>query len=546
MTTLSCGTRRNVLPAIADDSELVAGTIQRDSELTFQADRVVKSFEGTISIDGEFADWAAVRGEIPMIQSNQSGGSDIDVRAIGEIVGASGFAAAHDDDWVYFRFLLKGAANIQGLDHTLSIEFDVDGDALTGVVRPSADSQTAGMVGVDFALEFSPRNAKNGQTGGVASYVLERGVGPVKVNPYSMEASFAPTYASDEVELRLLRHVELPGTNIETFANSAFSMRIVEEGEDALVMSSSDPIRVEFVTGNSEPTSRQANINLPTEEEARSAFAGSIHRPMGSVRVVSWNVERGHLFEDPVPFARVIHAVNPHVICFQEVGDGKSARDLQRWLEKNAPAPEGWEAYMMPNTGTAVATRLASVRTGPRVMPAIEGANHPVRASMTLIGYGGKRIVVTSVHLKCCGRAGDRSDQKRIAETKVIRDTIEESARRDHAVGILVMGDFNLVGSRTPLDNLLTGSDLDGSDLLDVEPFRVNSTTTTTWREPDQPFLPGRLDFALVSDATVRVMSSFVLDTSLLTDEECDTLGVEREDTSHASDHLPVVVDLKW
>lgn len=546
MVMPSCGTHRSSLPAIADDSELVADTLRPDSDLTMQTGRVVTSFEKTISIDGKFADWTALPGDIPMIQANQPGRSDTDVRAIREIAGPPGLAVAHDDDWVYFRFSLKRAANLQGLDHTLSLEFDVDGDALTGVVRASADGETAGMVGVDYVLEFSPKNSKSGQPGGVAAYVLERGVGPTNVNPYRIEASFAPTYAADEVEMRLRRHVELTGTNIETFANSAFSMRVVESGADGFVGLSSDPVRVEFANRDLGTHDLQVSIDSPAGQVARSRIVGSIRRATGSVRVMSWNVERGHMFEDAASFARVIRAVNPHVICFQEVGDGNGARDIQHWLETNVSAPEGWDVYMKPTTGTAVATRLASVRTGPVLMPAIEGSNHPVRASMTLVGYGGKRIVVTSVHLKCCGRTGDRNDQKRIAETKLIRETIAESVQRDHAAGILVMGDFNLVGSRTPLDNLLTGSDLDGSDLLDVEPFRLHSRTSTTWREPGQPFLPGRLDFGLVSDSTIGVMNSFVFDSSRLTKEEMNAYGVQRDDTANASDHLPIVVDLKW
>ena len=63
-------------------------------------------------------------------------------------------------------------------------------------------------------------------------------------------------------------------------------------------------------------------------------------------------------------------------------------------------------------------------------------------------------IVVFSVHLKCCGFVGGEDDQKRMAETREIIVALDRSRRDFPNIGIVIAGDYNLVGSRTPVDLL--------------------------------------------------------------------------------------------
>ncbi len=514
---------------------------------------VVHGVRKRIVIDGRFDDWEGVdaiawEGVSGDESGDESGGgasSSIDLDAemgdggtpvleMGDD-GSGTVSVAYDDDWVYLRVGLGGVHNAQGLDGSLSLEFDVDGNALTGVVEAGGDGESTGLAGVDFELVFSPVNVKTGKTGGAGAFALEQGIGRTVVNPYDVGVSFLPTYADHEIEVRLRRGVEIPGTNVDAFVNNTFSFQCVRTTANGSITEHTIP----------------AMVMMDDEESESSAAVDSsggkwMRKPMGAVRIMSWNIEVGHLFDEPDSFARVINAVQPDVICFQEMGRHRTGAELRRWLEKEVPVGEGWDVQMRIDGDVAIATKLASVRTGPSEMPAIAGGKYPVRAAMLLIGYGGKRVVVSSVHLKCCGRAGDRSDLKRIAETGVIHDILSQSVVEDHAIGMLVMGDFNLVGSRTPLDNLVKGADLDGSDLLDIAPLRLHDSTSTTWRDRGQPYLPGRLDFALVSDSTVQVVESFVFDSALLSDSELKASGVLRGDCGEASDHLPIVVDLKW
>jgi len=522
--------------SIAEVSDTEDSTVEVATDPTVLA--VNTGLPRTIVIDGQFDDWEGLE-SWPWVGSGMTPSED------GVDDGEKSVSVTHDDQWVYLRVGLGTVMNAQGLDDTLSISFDADGNPLTGVVEANRDGESAGLAGVDFVLEFSPYDVKSKRTRGVGAYTLEQGFGRSTVNPYDLDVSFLPTHADNEIEIRLRRGVEIPGTNVKSFAGDSFSFLCQRTEVAGNVSEYTEGIQVAIGDGDSDGGTEITDL---TQHEADRVLTGGgwMRKPAGGVRVMSWNIELGHMFTEPGSFARVFNAVRPDVICFQEMGRDRQTRDLQRWLEKEVPVGEGWDIRMRNGGDVAVATRLASVRTGPNEMPAIEGGKYPVRAALLLIGYGGKRIAVSSVHLKCCGRAGERSDQKRIAEATVIRDALTGSVQEDHAVGMLIMGDFNLVGSRTPLDNLMTGADMDGGDLRDISPLRLYDTTSTTWRDRDQPYLPGRLDFALVSDSTVRVMDSFVFDSSLLTDGELKASGVLRGDCREASDHLPIVVDLQW
>ena len=104
-------------------------------------------------------------------------------------------------------------------------------------------------------------------------------------------------------------------------------------------------------------------------------------------------------------------------------------------------------------------------------------------------------------------------------------------------------GDLNLVGTRIPLEELADDMDADGSDLMPAPARVLGDRTFYTWRNADTPFPPGRLDWLVYSDATLRTANSFVLDTAKLSDAVLKRAGLRRDD-SLCSDHLPVVVDV--
>jgi len=493
----------------------------------------------TIVIDGAFDDWEGID---PVWVGLKDEPASSPARLLAAPHAVSSVAAAHDDSWVYLHVAVPEVINFQGIDGTLRLEIDLDGQPLTGVVRSAHDRdwERTGLAGVDAQIEFSPL-MESGEPFGVRAAILEKNLGATRVNPYAFDASFAPTYAGDRIEMRIRRGATVPGFNVEAFAGESARARLVWLDREGREIGFTDPFTIDL------GAARVANTKTNTSSNGAAESGQSWRRaPYGAVRIMSWNVQEGALFKNPAPFARVINALNPRVIAFQELGRDATARGLRGWLDEHARAPEGWETYVTPETGTGIATRLASAPTGPRAMVSVAPDGRPLRAAMTLIGYGGRRIILTSAHLTCCGRMGDERDQRRVAEANEIRRMLAEAVREDQPAGMLVMGDFNLVGSREPLDILLEGTDLNETDMRDIAPLRFNETTNTTWRDPGQPFLPGRLDFAVVSDSTTEILNAFVFDTELLDDETISTALLEPDDTTVASDHLPIVIDVRW
>jgi len=568
--TASC--RESSLPPLADDAE-VAKAADRGEPLVISRSTLQHVPPRTITLDGRFDDWADLS---PVARGRSTYEADPFLR-LGRVW------CTFNDRWVYFRIELGRRVNIQGLTGTLSLQLDGDGNRLSGDIR-TAGSGEAGLAGVDFELLFSPRDSSGGFSG-VSAEVVEAGLPSAPANPNWFEASFAPTFASEEIELRMARGGLIPGATVVPFAGSSFTGRLVFSDETGSIIDRTEPfsmalpplptpwIELEAPPADepgepqAPPESDQAMMGEAPGEDDVAAGDGAAEgepavesappdaapaapaapmriarRDARDVRAVSWNVFNGALFADSAPFARLLTALHPEVICFQELGPGASVASLKAWLEENLPSAYGWEVMVEPESQVGVATRLAGVRARPGLTDS--SARQPVRAASLLVAAANRRILVTSVHLRCCGRMGDERDRQRIAEADAVRRILRAGQFDLSPSGLLVMGDLNLVGSYEPLKIIQFQNDLNATDLLVVEPLVLGDETTTTWRDAGQPFLPGRLDYALLSDAVLTLSQSFILDTERLSVDELRRLGLERDD-SRASDHLPVVVDFR-
>ncbi len=162
------------------------------------------------------------------------------------------------------------------------------------------------------------------------------------------------------------------------------------------------------------------------------------------------------------------------------------------------------------------------------------------RAAAGLVMANDRPIVVISVHAKCCGFAGSDEDERRIEQARQLVGELKRM--RDGAFGelvknapVVVIGDYNLVGSRKPLDVL------NEAGLTDVV-CRAADGSAFTWRglKPDESFWPGRLD--LVTAVGFGAVSGRLLDTGRLSDAARQEIGLNADDSS-ASDHLTMVVD---
>lgn len=518
----------------------------------------------TISIDGTFTDWEGVS---PVCDN-------IVVMNDDACLDLAKVWVAHDDNWVYLRFEVGNVVNLQGMSCAISLCLDIDGNEETGTDKSKIGGST-GLKGADIELLFSPgiKNGNNSHFYGTSAYVYTENTDAqpdetattdtTKINPYLLQTSFAPTTAASQFELRIKRGILIEKSGINTFTGQTFSGLLVTKTRSGLIIDNTDTFtHVLNNTVSSKTDATQTDINtkeistpdlynvpvIQIEGQNEPVYALS-SRKAQSVRFITWNVEQGSIFNNPEPFSRVLYALQPDVICFQELGNNANSQKLKDWLDEYVPERSGWEATVSPDTGTGIATRLPNTPMGPVQMPELTTSNRKLRATTLMINSSqgaGRRIATMSTHLKCCGIAGDSSDLKRIDEAEIIHTIMQKISMSDSPSAIVIMGDFNLVGSKKPLDIIAANLDYDNSNLLVVNPYVLGDNTNTTWRDDGQSFLPGRLDYILVSDSTVTVERAFILDSSKLDSNTLKYYNIQEQDNHNASDHLPSVVDLTW
>ncbi|MCA9671917.1 MAG: endonuclease/exonuclease/phosphatase family protein [Myxococcales bacterium] len=252
--------------------------------------------------------------------------------------------------------------------------------------------------------------------------------------------------------------------------------------------------------------------------------------PQVGLRVASLNTLQTGLF-DAVRgprLERLLGAVQADVYCLQEVYDTPASRVA----ELLARARGGrWNVHVVRDSFIASRAPL---------LP-LPSQNQRYAAALVIADAG--VFAVVSAHLSCCGFIGDVQDQKREAEVDGIVETLR--ALREKRLGPalasyaearpIVVGDYNLVGSREPLTRL---------ERAGLERFALEHLVgreAHTWIKTSSPYPAAILDH-LVHDPRLARVGGYVLDTRELVDSELSALGVERDD-SDGSDHLLLVAD---
>ena len=155
---------------------------------------------------------------------------------------------------------------------------------------------------------------------------------------------------------------------------------------------------------------------------------------------------------------------------------------------------------------------------------------------------GRQRVVLVSVNFQCCGYAGSEEDRRRIQQVEQLVGEIRRM--REGAFGVqakgapvILVGNYNLVGSRRPLDGL------NAAGLRDFLMRCPSDGSAFTWRGlgPDKPFWPARLDF-ISHDSRLKPSRGLIVDSERMPRELRKEHGLEADD-SRASDHLMLVAD---
>ena len=259
--------------------------------------------------------------------------------------------------------------------------------------------------------------------------------------------------------------------------------------------------------------------------------------PGTDVRIVSLNTLFGGFLDpglDGQRIARLLDSVDPDIICFQEQLAPRDFTIPDRLAEID-PREDGraWNVIEAGDTTTCSPYPLTLL---------YESSDH--HAVLVDLGAGDD-IVVFNTHPRCCGFVGSSSDFSRIADMQEKADQIAQiragnTPGVDPEAPIVVIGDWNLVGSNTPLDIL---TDPAGPALADWPIQNLAKRSITTWRSLNGlSFSPGRLDLGADDPTRLLRRNGYVLNTRDLSDDLLASMGLLPDD-SRASDHLLLVAD---
>ena len=456
--------------------------------------------------------------------------------------------------------------NLQGLDGALLLFLDADGDPDTG-------SPMLGVPGTDVLVSFT-RLVRAGIRHGVAVWAATPGdsapfaVPPDARDPYALGVWFEPRHTSDRVEIRLSRGARLDGVAAALLRGSRLTGRLVRV--DA---AGHEITRSERFTHALSPAAGGLGPEDPTWPDARVGV-DALDRPGAGLRVVSWNVSRGRLLADPGPVRAILAALVPDVVLLDEVPPEARAADIAALL----PAGDGGAAWSI-HVGTSGSGQRGAIAARGSVRPAggfervplpdsvagwldapasadleevrgnLEGGGMP--ATGAWIDIDGRTLLAVTVDFVCCGNsAAAVEDRIRRVEAEAVNRVARTALERGRAAGrapdlVLFGGDFNLVGSRAPLDAARRGLGPAGGPLAVVDAAQLDGASNATWDGGRGPFPPGQLDYLLYG-GEVGVAGAFVLETRDLAPEALARLGLETDTGERASDHRPVVTDFAW
>jgi hypothetical protein len=316
---------------------------------------------------------------------------------------------------------------------------------------------------------------------------------------------------------------------LPTFASDQYELRL---NLAALGAQSGDKIALNF-TG-SDSLEQAASITLSPAEQWPTIVNS---RGPRDVRIASLNT-RWQGLSDPYRvacFQRLLAASDADVFCFQEEFDkDKFYAAVPRVVPRRKC--EQVNLQWWPG-GCGIATTLP--------LELVEfGLDRRTAAAVRLAPT--RYIVIVSTHLKCCGYIGSDADQARIDQAYELVDRIQRLRKgyyghRIKDAAVVILGDYNLVGSRRPLDIIKTAG------LTDWVLPRVGDGHAITWRgitTEELSFWPGRLDLLSYDPARLQPETGCVIDTSLMSQPALRRLGLCRDD-SWASDHLMLVADFQ-
>lgn len=301
------------------------------------------------------------------------------------------------------------------------------------------------------------------------------------------------------------------------------------------------------------------------------------------IRVVNYNINWDAIFPVGDPdshgfrefakgkaFERVIAALQPDILCLQEINPSRDASEISDILNSifGLSDEDGWQAMIVRDN--VIASRFPLLTEGWQIETNTVRPDFSQAAALIDLpdGQFALDFYMICSHFKASGSPADIRQRQQQADVLMsnVRDirTIGDHMDLPFGSPFVLLGDFNVYTSDPAehLTTMITGDiedndrygpdfqpDWDESALGDVLPTHNGmGIDSYTWRD-DQFFYPkGILDHILFSDSVLSIENSFVLNTTLIAEETLAILGLQEFDVvlipmTGYFDHLPLVVD---
>lgn len=467
---------------------------------------LANSQSAAITIDGIFDDWDSSL--TTYVDTNETI-SGIDLLEI---------QVTNDDEFLFIK--IKANQEFDLTDDTIAQELglfiDTDNDTNTGFDIQQGYGSELGLL---FTRLYAHYN----------------------VTPYSqvsmsdLKVRAAPTVTSDEFEIAIGRHVLPDGTN-PLFTSSTIKILVKNDSNFDRIPNIGNVFTYTF---DETPVSAYTPIDINK--------GASEH-----IRIVAYNTLLDGLLDVNRldDFERIIKSLNPDIVGFIESA-GTSEAYVKSLFDTWLPlgTVDGW--YVKKHGGEVTVSRWAITQQW----------NHLTRQFPVLIDLPDTiyhtDLLFTNAHLSCCGADTSRQDQVDqyaafILDAKTFGGLVDLPENTPFVYG----GDLNLVGFAQQLETLKTGDiqntatygqgaplDWDNTDLKEENCLQTDVRMNYTWRSDTQAFPPGKLDFIIFSDFTLKAEKSFVVQTELMSTTRLTNYNLQQTDTGTASDHFPVVTD---
>lgn len=474
-----------------------------------------------IDIDGDFSDW----------------GSALYTDNTGDIASGSvdfgQFSIANDADYLYLRFSWSPALDLDNGDYEVKLFIDRDNNASTGI--------SVGGIGADIVWYFSDKWGK----------VYGTSAGTENIRWPEVDYIQSSIITSDEIECRFSRTATVGGDPL--FPSNSFKVLLADETGNSLQDIVPNSGEILSYTFSEDATTPFTDISLAKDGT-------------GTLRILSYNTQYDYdLNEDALwqtsraaAASRILQALQPDIICFQEVYDHYEP-DTAAKLEEIYPAPSGY-SWNVANYYDCQVCSYYPITRDDNIYYSGYG-NQGALIDLPDAEYE-KDIYLFSCHLKALSGASNEARRQDEADMimEFIRDDLKSgSTPLESGTPIFICGDMNFIDGTGPLNTLLTGDisdnasygsdftpDWDSSSFVELSISHAKNGSIFT-QVPSQYYLRAKLDYFIYSDSVTdfQVGKKFIFDDLDYSASELSAISVQSGDCELTSDHLPVVLDLE-